>query len=152
MATPEPRTESPSTGITFTPSPLAPAPGGAPQPLDTTTPQATLASPGQKLASVLKKGLSITVTCSEACGATVTLELRGGPAKASRRSASRTLVVGKRSVSLPAAGSLKTRVKLKAGGKKALKRVKKAKVVVRTAVRDKAGNERTVTRAVTLKR
>lgn len=95
----------------------------------------------QRLKSVLKRGLPVTASCSEAC--TFKARLLGG-------SGSRTL--GRGSAGTIAAGDVDLTIKLNSRGKLSLRRARKPILELRLTGTDSAGNESTVKKTVRLKR
>jgi hypothetical protein len=111
------------------------------------------AAPGKtKLADLLKKGLPVTVYCSEACVVETRVEVDAGTAR-KLKLGKKAVTIGTGKASLPGQGSGKVTVKLTAKAKKALKRSKSLKVKIVTLARDSAGNaSKPATKTVTLKR
>ena len=97
------------------------------------------AVPKQKLGKALKKGYRVKVSCSAAC------TVRKATLKHKRK------VVAKGAKSFPS-GNGTLVLKFTAAGKKRLKRVKKAKVVIDIAVRDQQNRAYTATASATLRR
>jgi hypothetical protein len=119
-------------------APVSPPAGGTVR--DTLAPAVTLlVGPKQRRARVIAKGLSITVGCSEPCTFTAKVLLGGRG-------------VGSATGRLTAAGKKKIALKLTRKGKAGVRRMRSAKLVVRVTASDAAGNARTVTRKVTLRR
>jgi hypothetical protein len=119
-------------------APMSPPAGGTVR--DTLAPAVTLlVGPKQRRARVIAKGLSITVGCSEPCTFTAKVLLGGRG-------------VGSATGRLTAAGKKKIALKLTRKGKAGVRRMRSAKLVVRVTASDAAGNARTVTRKVTLRR
>jgi hypothetical protein len=154
------------------PTPPNPGAGAAP---DTAAPTVSLAFKKLKLAALLKKGLAVTVSCSEACGfaavltqaakrkgGKVTMASAGGaPARRAAAPGTRPVrpsakakaqVIGRGTGKLAAAGKAKVVVKLTAKARKALKRARKLNATLTVTARDIAGNPASVTRKVTVKR
>jgi hypothetical protein len=90
-------------------------------------------------------------TCSEACGLVVSLLI---DARTARRLgiASRTVVIGRGRAQLDQAGSTKVRVRISKKVAKRLRKARRLKLSVRVQATDLAGNRRTVTRKLRVKR
>jgi hypothetical protein len=151
--------------------PTPPDPGvGAP---DTAAPAVSLAFKKLKLAVLLKKGLAVTVTCSEACGIAAVLTqaakakrgtatMRSAGAAPARKAATpgtrpvrqkaKAQVIGRGTGKLAAAGKAKVVVKLTAKARKALKRARRLNATLTVTVRDAAGNRGSAAKKVTAKR
>jgi hypothetical protein len=120
--------------------PAAPRPVSPPVPAapDTTAPTGTLtAGRSQSRATVARRGLPLTTTCSEACA--VRSELRLG----------RT-VLARGSKRLTRAGTARLRLKLSASARRRV-RARRVTATLRTTITDAAGNSRVLTRRVTLR-
>jgi hypothetical protein len=121
-------------------------------PADKHAPSLTAAPGRTKLATLLKKGLPVTVYCSEACVAEARIEVDAKTAK-KLKLGKKAVAIGSGKSTLPGVGSGKVTVKLTAKAKKALKRTRSLKVKVVTSARDLAGNpSKPVTKTVALKR
>ena len=154
--------------------PSPPNPGAAAPP-DTAAPGVTIAFKKLKLAVLLKKGLAVTVSCSEACDiaavltqaakakrGTATMRSAGAaPARKAAapgtrpvrpRAAAKAKVIGRGTGKLAAAGKAKVVVKLTAKARKALKRARRLNATLTVTVRDAAGNRGTAAKKVTAKR
>jgi hypothetical protein len=133
---------SASVKVTFTP----------PVVVDRTAPVLGLAVAKIKLAALLARGLPVTVTCSEPCTFAIVLTTDSKRLRSVR--AAKAVTIGKASGSLATAGKKQVRVKLNRKAKKALRKrkVKKVVIKVRTTATDKAGNSATKTKRVTVKR
>ncbi|WP_170178896.1 FG-GAP repeat domain-containing protein [Solirubrobacter pauli] len=105
---------------------------------DKTKPKATATVRKQKLKTVLSRGLKVTATCDEACTIKASLRLKSKE-------------VGKRTVRLTTASKALT-LKLSKAAKKTLKQAKSAKFTLRLTATDAAGNTRTTTKTITLRR
>jgi hypothetical protein len=105
-----------------------------------------------RLQSVLRSGLLVPVTCSEACNVKVELRVGASAAHLGLPTAQRLALVGRASKRLPAPGTVQLRVKLKSNARHALSSVRKIRLTVRATATDLAGNTRIVKRNVTLKR
>jgi hypothetical protein len=90
----------------------------------------------QKLAAVLKSGLKIEASCSEACTGAATLNLDSKLAKKLRLKAK----LGTAKVVLAAAGRRVVVVRLSKAARAALKRSKRATFQVSASAADAAGN------------
>lgn len=117
---------------------------------DTTPPAVTLGIKAtQKLASLLKKGLPVPVTCSEACTIDAGLALDAKTAKKLKL----PKTVGTARASIASSGAKTLNVKLTEKAAKALKKTKRFFVTVRLKVTDAAGNVAPVSpRKVAVKR
>jgi hypothetical protein len=145
---------SAATGAQPTPTP-APAPDTAsqpppapvaPPPADTAAPRVSLRVRRiQDLARVLARGLGVRVGCSEGCRVSARLLLL-------RRVVASARTIGLRSISLTSAGSRRLTIRLNRRGKRLLRPARSARVRLRVSARDAAGNVRTVSRTVTLRR
>jgi hypothetical protein len=106
-----------------------------------------------RLQSVLRSGLLVPVTCSEACNVKVELLVGASAAHLGLATAQRLVLVGRASRRLAAPGTVQLRVKLKSNARRALSSVRKRSgLTVRATATDLAGNTRIVKRNVTLKR
>ena len=106
-----------------------------------------------RLQSVLRSGLLVPVTCSEACNVKVELFISASAARRLGLPAARRLVlVGRASTRVAAPGTVRVRVKLKPNARRAMRSVRKIGLTVRATATDLAGNTRVVKRTVTLKR
>jgi hypothetical protein len=110
--------------------------GGGPGPADTTPPKVELAAgKGQSLRSVLRNGLRLEATCSEACRVSATLALAKKVAKRYRISTK----LGSANATL-ATGRGRLTVKLSKGARRALARARSVSVTVSARGTDLAGN------------
>ncbi len=137
-------------------SPVAPSPPG-PQPpttVDTrdTQPPALSFAPlaRQSLATALKKGLGVTVNCSERCVVKLKLLMTKALAKKLRIAAA-DVTIGSTTRTI-AAGNTKIYVKLSSKARKRLKRARSVKLKLAATAADTAGNATSRTRALKLKR
>jgi hypothetical protein len=123
---------------------------GGPAP-DTTPPTLSIAPLAkQKLAKVLKKGLGVTIGCSETCVASVKLTVAKKLAKKlGIASADVTLGSAKKTLG---AGKRKLYVKLGAKARKRLKKARSVRLKLVLRATDAAGNAATRARTLTLKR
>ncbi|HEY6890148.1 MAG TPA: hypothetical protein VI300_20260, partial [Solirubrobacter sp.] len=120
------------------------------QPLpDRVPPQLKATVVHRKLKDALRKGLAVTVRCSEACSLDATLALPPGQRKALRL---RQTQVGHVTAKLGQAGSTTVTFKLSSALRKAAKRVKQLKLLLTVAATDLAGNRATTTPRITLRR
>jgi hypothetical protein len=87
----------------------------------------------------VKSGAAFSIVCASACEVRATLAYKGK-------------VVGSGRKTALAAGTVKVPVKLSAKGKRALKRVKKAKLTLRVTIKDAAGKTTTFSTAITMKK
>jgi Ca2+-binding RTX toxin-like protein len=92
-----------------------------------------------KLRALSAKGLSIKVPCAAACSISGTISYKGKPVGGGRGTALR-------------AGNATARLKLTKAGKRALKRVRTAKLTVRITMTPASGAKVTATRTLTVKR
>jgi hypothetical protein len=123
------------------------------KPLDRTAPALSLRSVPKSLAQTLAKGLSIVLGTDEAGTATLTLTLDKATARklGVDRKAKGPVTVG--TLKAPVTkGSPIVVVKFSAKARKALKSVRRVKLVLTALVADAAGNSSTKTLTVTLKR
>ena len=153
--------------------PAPPNPGVAAA--DTTAPAVSLAFKKLKLAALLKKGLPVTVSCSEACTIAavltqaakrkrgkVTMRSAGaaparkaatpGTRPARSRAQAKAQVIGRGTGKLGAAGKAKVVVKLTAKARKALKRARRLDATLTVTVRDAAGNRGSAAKKLSAKR
>ncbi|MFL5826852.1 MAG: S8 family serine peptidase [Thermoleophilaceae bacterium] len=122
-----------------------------PPPKDTTPPKLSLGRAVSKIASAIKKGVSMRMGCSEACTITAELDLDKRTAKKLHVAAS-TVRIARARTKLTKAGTKTVTLKLTRKARKgfAHQRSVKLKLVV-TAV-DTAGNRTVVRRTLTLRR
>jgi Ca2+-binding RTX toxin-like protein len=112
------------------PPPAPPAPPPAPAP-DTTAPDARVTVPAQRLATVRRRGLKVTVDCREACTIVGTARLRG--------------IVGRSATTYAPSGRRTITIRLNRRARSA----KRLSVTITAA--DRQGNVRTVRRTVRLR-
>ena len=128
--------------------PPPPPPDTTPPTLAVRTPQATVG-----LARALQRGVPVTLTAGE--GGRATIQLRLSKRDARRlgvdRRARRAVTVGRLSRTLTA-GETKVSVKLTRKARQRLARVRRVKLKLVVRIVDAAGNARSVTRTVTLRR
>lgn len=145
---------TPAPTPTQQPSPT-PSPTPTPTPVtvkDTVKPKISFALvKGQKLKGVLKLGaLRLRVGCDEACRIAIGAELAGGSKTAAKR---RPVRLGTLTVRLTTKGTKAVRLKLTKAGKAALgKAGRSASLTLRLTATDSAGNRRTMTSRLTLRR
>ena len=140
------------------PAPAAPAPPAvdppvAPAPpvarVDATTPRVSVSvAPGQTLRRVISGGVQSRVRCSEACRISTLVLVDARTARRLRL----TPLVGRGTTGLPSAGGKRVAVKLTSAAKRRLARARPLTLTLRTRGVDRAGNARTVTSRVKLKR
>lgn len=139
--------------------PPAPAPVTVPPPVappapstirvDATTPQVSVSvARGQTLRRVISGGVRSRVRCSEACR----ISTRALVDARTARRLKLTPIVGRGMTGLPAAGGKTVAVKLTSAAKRRLARARLVTLTLRTLGVDRAGNARTVTSRVKLKR
>jgi hypothetical protein len=133
------------------PAPLA---GAAPDPRDLTPPNASLGVAARlKLRPVLRFGMPVPVTCTEACGISAALVLARPAARRmglAGKSGPTTLSLASSTRTTPGTSTLRVRL-----GKKAVAALRKARtttVTVQVLVSDQSGNATLLQRRVTLKR
>ncbi len=155
--------------------PTPPNPGAAGAP-DTAAPAVSVAFRKLKLALLLRKGLAVTVSCSEACTIVAVLTqaakakrgmatMRSAGAAPARKAAApgtrpvrpraktaKAKVIGRGTGKLAAAGKAKVVVKLTAKARRALKRARRLNATLTITVRDAAGNRGSAVKKVTAKR
>jgi glucodextranase-like protein len=122
-------------------------------PPDKTPPVLALAVAKVKLAALIKRGLPVTVGCSEACSFRVDLILSRALAK--KLHAARVYSIGRKSSTMTAAGKKKFRVKLRRKAARALRKAKKLRKLtfkVKVVAKDGAGNVASKTKKVTVRR
>jgi subtilisin-like proprotein convertase family protein len=130
-------------------TPLPPAP--IEQLPDLTVEGAALGSPSRvRLADALRRGVPARVACDEPCTARLRLLLAARVAR--RLGIARSVVVGRRSVRLTAPGSKRVRVRFSDRARRELRRARSIRLTLRATITDAAGNRRTLSRRVTLRR
>ena len=92
-----------------------------------------------KLGSVLKRGLSLSVTCPAACNIGARLSLKGKK-------------LGSAKKALLAAGTAKLKIKLSKAAKRKLRRARKPKLTLKVTVTDAAGKSTVLTKTIKIKR
>ena len=133
--------------------PTTPAPVTPPAPatihVDARTPQVSVSvARGQTLRRVISGGVQSRVRCSEACR----ISTRALVDARTARRLKLTPVVGRGMTGLPSAGGKTVSVKLTSAAKRRLARARLVTLTLRTRGVDRAGNARTVTSRVKLKR
>ncbi len=133
--------------VTATPeSPVEPL-----APPDRTPPTVTLGvASRQNLATILRRGIRVSVLCSEACRAETSVVIPSGAALKLRLSKS-AITAGRKGLGL-GSGRRYVTIKLTSSVRKRLARARSVLVQVRVTARDAAGNRRTVKKAVRLAR
>jgi hypothetical protein len=127
-----------------------PEPAGEPPP-DTAAPTVALgAATRQKLATVLRRGIRISVLCSEACSAASSVVIPSSDAIKLRISKS-AITAGRSNLAL-GSGRRYVVIKLTSSIRKRLARARSVLVQVRVTATDAAGNRRTVKKAARLAR
>ena len=153
----------PGGGGTPTPTPTATATATATptsQPSDTTPPSVnSRIGRGQTARSILKKGLLLTVQCSEDCRHQTRLFVNKKTARklGIKKNAKGRVQIGQKTVLLKASVGRKIRVTLNRKAKQGIRRMKRKHVrqlqlTIATAARDGAGNLRRSTQTQTFKR
>lgn len=137
---------------------MAPAPPPAPSPSvpSVATPGGDVFSPQlsvslrarQRLSRVLAVGLQPVVRCSEACRISTDVLVD----RPTARRLAVTSVIGRASAGLSRAGGRKVAVRLTSAAKRRLARVHLVTLTLRTRGVDRAGNARTVTKRLSLRR
>jgi hypothetical protein len=146
---------------TFTVDTVAEQPAGQPAtplPLppieqlpDLTVEGAALGAPARlRLARALRRGVPARVACGEPCTARLRLLLAARPAR--RLGIARSVVVGRGATRLTAPGSKRVRVRFSEKARRGLARARSVRLALRAVITDAAGNRRTLSRRVTLRR
>jgi hypothetical protein len=139
--------DPPPPTVTNTPEPPPPPP----PPPDTAAPTVSLgAASRQKLGTVLRKGIRVSVLCSEACRAESTVVIPSSDAIKLRLSKS-AITAGRKGLRL-GTGRRYVTIKLTSSVRKRLARARSVLVQIRVTATDAAGNRRTVKKAVRLAR
>jgi len=129
------------------------APGVA-NPADLTAPAASIRTPiRQRIATVRSRGVSLRVSCTEACGVSAALAIDRSAARRlrlARRTGGAVLGTAKGRRSTP--GALRMRVRLSRRARQALAQTRKVAVTVQVLVSDASGNRTLLQRRVTLVR
>jgi len=148
-ATPPP-VAAPSPPVTASPPPPAPSPTPAG---DRDAPAIFLSVVRQRLTTVLRRGLRVSVGCHERCSIAARLWLDGRTAKRlglSRRG--KAAIVGRAGAALAAAGRRTSSVRLTRAAARRVARLRSITLTLKTTVTDLAGNSRTVSRRLWLRR
>jgi hypothetical protein len=103
----------------------------------------------QRIAAAIAGKFSASISVNEAGTWKVQVFARGPLARAA---AARRKVVARVTVPVPAAGDWKVKVPFKAAAKRRLKRLRTARLEVRSTFTDTSGNKSTTTRKVRLRR
>lgn len=119
-------------------------------PPDITPPHVKLKIKRQKLRNVLAHGLKVTETCDEPCRSTFQVLLTGKVAK--QFHITRTVSIGKKSVSLNAGARKTVTIKFSKRARKNLRRARQVKITLKVTSKDAAGNVGRLSRKITLKR
>jgi subtilisin family serine protease len=148
--------DSPAAGgsapSTVAPPAAAPTPASRPA-ADATAPTATVSVRRQRLKTVLRRGLSVALRCSEGCLAAAEIWLPGRTARQVRLSRGATARIARRSPIRLAGNARKALVlKLSRTARARLARARRVTLTVKVTVTDTAGNRRAVTRRVTIRR
>ncbi|HEX6711729.1 MAG TPA: hypothetical protein VF066_00035 [Thermoleophilaceae bacterium] len=125
------------------------ASGASDSSADTLAPVIGLTTARVKLAALLKKGLPIKASCSEACAFKVALTI---DARIAKRIGLATAGIGRKSSSLTAAGSKKLTIKLSRKAQRKLARVKSVRLKVTLSATDAARNSSQKTKVATIRR
>jgi subtilisin len=149
---PAPAPSEPVPDSAGAPAPPAPVPAPAPAAADRTAPTGALILATQRLATVLRRGLAVTLRSSEAGTAEAALLLDGRTARRLGLSRGRAVTAGRTRATLAAAGTRRLTVRLTRAARVRLRRVRRVTLTLRVAVRDGAGNAATLSRRVTLAR
>lgn len=104
-------------------------------PTDKTAPTVTPKIAKQTLKTVLSRGLKVTTKCNETCTVKASLRLKGKQVAKGTATGGKTLTL-----------------KLSKAAKQTLKRAKSAKLTLRLTATDAAGNVRTTTKTITVRR
>jgi hypothetical protein len=138
-------------------APAAPpaSPGGTAPPAaapDRVAPQLLLrVKRRQRLRTLLRRGIRVTVQCSEACRVQARALIRGRPRRA-ESIASAITMAGRDSARLSASGRRVLVIKLRRSAKRQLAHARRATLVVRVNAADGAGNARAATRRINIRR
>jgi subtilisin-like proprotein convertase family protein len=118
---------------------------------DLTVEGAALGAPVRlRLARALRRGVPARVACGEPCTARLRLLLAARLAR--RLGIARSIVVGRGSARLTAPGSKRVRVRFSEKARRGLGPARSVRLALRAVITDAAGNRRTLTRRVTLRR
>ena len=138
----EPPADQPTTPLLLPPVGLLP---------DLTVAGAGLGTPARlRLASALRRGVPARVVCGEPC--TARLRLLVATRLARRLGIASSVVVGRSSARLTAPGSRRVRVRFSEKARRGLRSARSVRLTLRAVITDAAGNRRTLSRRVTLRR
>ena len=141
-----PATPATPASVTVPPPVAPPAPAAR---VDATTPRLSVSvARGQTLRRVISGGVQSRVRCSEACR----ISTRALVDARTARRLKLTPIVGRGMTGLPSAGGKTVAVKLTSAAKRRLARARLVTLTLRTVGVNRAGNARTVTSRVRLKR
>ena len=145
----------PAAGSTFTDAGSAPCSGAAPAAMADRTPPELLAAPvpGQRLRTVLRRGLAATFRCSEPCSLRARVRVGGGTARRlglARRA--RSVVIGSYSAELGGGSARRARIRLTRRARRALRRARRVRLTLSSDGGDAAGNRATLVRRTTVRR
>ena len=139
----------PAPAAITTPAPVAPPTSPSPTRVDATTPQVSVSvASGQTLRRVISGGVHSRVRCSEACTVLTSALVDARTARRLRL----VPLVGRGMARLSSAGRRTVAVKLTGAAKRRLARARLVTLTLRTRGVDRAGNARTVTSRVKLRR
>ena len=139
----------PAPAAITTPAPVAPPTSPSPTRVDATTPQVSVSvASGQTLRRVISGGVHSRVRCSEACTVSTSALVDARTARRLRL----VPLVGRGMARLSSAGRRTVAVKLTGAAKRRLARARLVTLTLRTRGVDRAGNARTVTSRVKLRR
>jgi hypothetical protein len=138
----EPPADQPTTPLLLSPVGQLP---------DLTVAGAGLGAPARlRLASALRRGVPARVVCGEPC--TARLRLLVATRLARRLGIASSVVVGRGSARLTAPGSRRMRVRFSERARRGLRSARSVRLTLRAVITDAAGNRRTLSRRVTLRR
>jgi hypothetical protein len=100
---------------------------------------------------LVRRGLPASVTCDEACRITAVLQVDRGTARRLRIARSSLVTIGQGQASMSQPGRARFLVRLNPRAKKRLRRIRRLTATLSIAVRDDAGNRRSIKRKVTLR-
>jgi hypothetical protein len=106
----------------------------------------------QRLRTLLRRGIRVTVSCSEACSVRARALIRRRPAKRVGLIASSLSVAGRESAALSAFRRRTLVIKLRRSAKRRLVRTRRAVLRLRVSASDRAGNTRAATRRISVRR
>ena len=128
--------------------------GGGTKPADTAAPNLTIAAPkgkNAKLKALLSGGLPFSLTCSEACQASLTASVDATTAKRLKLG-KKAMTVGKVTRALTAGSRTAIKLKLTAKAAKAAKKARSIRLKLTFLALDAAGNKKQVTRTMTIRK